>query len=348
MFDVLSDAERAAVLAANPDSYLHVVDAASLQRLLDLGAYADPVADAAYVYRMGEPGRRRTGVVALVSLAGFADGRVLGHEAVQPDRVERLAELFGSVPCRSDLVSLVHRDDPDLAALTAQTCAAAPDETFTDVSGVEQSVWRVADADRHAMLRALAGRRLYVADGHHRVAAALLRWERDGRAGDPTVPCAIYAEEQVRLYAFHRRVRGPLPGPALVEALARGFAVRPADGPTQERGVLGLYVGGRWLRAEPLAPHQITGAAGLDATLLDEQVLGPLLGVRRGDDRLEFVPELRDLAASLEACDADGGVLFTLQAPAFDDLVDVAERGEVMSAKTTYVQPKPRTGLFLG
>jgi uncharacterized protein (DUF1015 family) len=89
------------------------------------------------------------------------------------------------------------------------------------------------------------------------------------------------------------------------------------------------------------------GVAGLDVTMLEQQVLGPILGMDHGDSRLEFVPDLRDLGETTRACNADAGVLFTLRAPGIEDVVSVAERHEVMSTKTTYVQPKPRTGIFL-
>jgi len=87
--------------------------------------------------------------------------------------------------------------------------------------------------------------------------------------------------------------------------------------------------------------------AGLDVTMLDHQVLCPLLGIGYGDPRLQFVPDLRDVGATARECDADAGVLFTLHAPSIEDVVSVAERHEVMSPKSTYVQPKPRTGIFL-
>ena len=87
--------------------------------------------------------------------------------------------------------------------------------------------------------------------------------------------------------------------------------------------------------------------AGLDVTMLDQQVLRPLLGIDHGDPRLQFVPDLRNLDATTQECAADGGALFTLHAPEIGDIVSVAERHEAMSSKTTYVQPKPRTGIFL-
>lgn len=351
MFDVLTDGERASVRAANPDSFLHVtgpdVDGAvALSRLIELGAY-ERVSDVAFAYRMREQGRSRTGAVVLVALAGFADGRVLGHEGVQADRVERLVASFDAVPYRSDLVSLLQRDNAGVAETLAAATDRAPTLELTDVSGVEQAVWPLSAEGSAMLMELVAAQQLYVADGHHRVAAALLRWSRAGRRGDPTLPCVVYAETEVELYAFHRRVRGPVVAADLLAGLARDYDLHSADGPTRRRGTLGLYVDGRWWRADPIVPQAGSGVAALDVTTLDQRVLGPLLGIHRGDPRLEPVPELRDIADSVRRCDADEGVLFTLRSPTVDDLVGVAERGEVMSAKTTYVQPKPRTGLFL-
>jgi uncharacterized protein (DUF1015 family) len=82
-------------------------------------------------------------------------------------------------------------------------------------------------------------------------------------------------------------------------------------------------------------------------TLLHDRVLRPLFGIDHGDPRLQFVPDLRELRSTIEECDVDGGVLFTMLAPPIEDVVRVAERHEVMSPKTTYMQPKPHTGIFL-
>ena len=198
-----------------------------------------------------------------------------------------------------------------------------------------------------ALVRHLSGHRHYIADGHHRVAAALRAWEADGRPAGASVLCAIYPQDQLSLHAFHRRVRGPLDVPGLLDAVTAHVDVRRAEGPEVVRGSVGLYAAGGWHVLTPAAPERPDGVAGLDVSLLEERVLRPLLGVAGDDPRLEFVPDVNDLAPTLRACDEDGGVLFTLHAPALDDLVSVAERHEVMSAKTTYVRPKPRTGVFL-
>jgi uncharacterized protein (DUF1015 family) len=365
LHDVLTESERRAVLAKNPDSYLHVTsdpltrlgtlgdapaDAAqarALQRLLDLGAYHCLPEPGVFVYRMREGDGEHTGIVASVGLDGFADGRVLGHERVQSARVESLVSHYDRVAMRSELVALFHWAEPGMTELTTQICQQPPLLEFIDAGGVEQSVWRAHPEESSALTRHLDRHRHYIADGHHRVAAALRRWERDGRPEDSSILCALYPQDQVFLHAFHRRVLGPVAVPELLETLGAGFDVRRAAGPGVGPGSIGVYAAGRWHLLTPKERRTVTGVAGLDVTMLDDQVLRPLLGIQDGDPRLEFLPELRDLGPTIRACDEDGGVLFTLHAPRLDDLILVAERGEVMSAKTTYVRPKPRTGIFL-
>lgn len=365
LHDALSGEDRRAIMAANPDSYLFVtsdpedrpgprsaaaaeLNAVAQQRLRGVGAYRPRIDGSCFVYRMVEAGSAHTGVVARVSIDGFVDGRVLGHEAVQSERVEGLVRHFSVVPHRSELVSLVHRDSRRIGELvTAVSWSAAAVLDFTDVSGIRQTVWRADPPTSSELAELLGARPLYIADGHHRVAASVQRWEREGRPPGTSVLCVIYAEEQIRLHAFHRRVRGPIAAEPLIAGLATDFEVLPVSGATQVTGELGLYLDGRWWRLVPRSRPDAPGVAGLDVTLLDERILDPLLGVRRDDPRVEFVPELRDVLVSARECDADHGALFTVHAPAMDDLVSVAERGEVMSAKSTYVQPKPGTGIFL-
>ena len=365
LHDVLSESQRRAMLADNPDSYLHVtsdplvlpqsrdnvsaesVQTQALRRLLDSVRTRPCTSRRCFVYRLTERGRDHTGVVASVAVEGFGDGRVLGHERVQPERVAGLVRHYQRVPMRSELVALFHPVDRAIAELTARVVAQPPLLSFTDASGVVQSVWRAGPAEAAPLTRQLAGQRMYVADGHHRVAAATRFCEQTGRPKACRVLCAIYPQDEIVLHAFHRRVHGPVALPALFEGLRAHFEVTPIDGSDVAPGCIGLYVSGHWWGLRPREPRRLPGVAGLDVTLLDEQVLRPLLGIDHGDPRLEFVPALRNLGATTRECDGDAGVLFTLHAPRIEDVVSVAQRHEVMSTKTTYVQPKPRTGIFL-
>ncbi|HZG98817.1 MAG TPA: DUF1015 domain-containing protein [Nocardioidaceae bacterium] len=369
LHDVISETERRAILADNPDSYLHVtsdalalpelygddgaelVQASALRRLLDLGAYTPVPEPALYVYRLTERGRDHTGVIASVAVEGFSDGRVLGHEAVQPERVAGLVRHYQRVPSRSELVALLHRTDPVVTELTARVTAQPPLLNFTDASGLTQSVWQAGPLEAERLIEQLGGHRLYIADGHHRVAAATRCWETARRPGTGTVLCALYPQHEIELHAFHRLVGGPVAVPALLERVAVHFDVsaieEPGDAPSVPPGTIGLYATGRWCLLRPRERRSLQGVARLDVTTLHTQVLRPLLGIIDGDPRLHFIPDLRDISEAKRECDAEAGVLFNLHAPSIDDLISVAERGEVMSTKTTYVQPKPRTGLFL-
>jgi uncharacterized protein (DUF1015 family) len=254
------------------------------------------------------------------------------------------------VQTRSELVTLFHRSDVEIADQTARIVTGPPILDFTDAGGVAQSIWRAGTSEAAALARQLGEHRLYVADGHHRVAAAT-RLARRGAARADTVLCALYPDDQLVLHAFHRHVRGPVDVPALLDGLASDFEVRasPRPGrPDLARGRLGLYAAHRWWTLRPRCPRRLPGVAGLDVTLLDQRVLRPLLDVGPADPRLRFVPDLHDLTRTTESCDSDGGVLITLHAPRIEDIVSVAERREVMSPKSTYVLPKPRTGIFLG
>jgi uncharacterized protein (DUF1015 family) len=365
LHDVLSETERGAILADNPDSYLHVtsdplalpeppgnsaaesVQAAALRRLLGLGAYIPVHEPALFIYRLTDGTREYTGVIASIAVEGFCDGRVLGHEAVHPERVAGLVRHYERVPQRSELVTLFHSVDPVVTEVTSRVVAQRPLLDFTDISGLRQSVWQVADAEATALARQLGEHRLYIADGHHRVAAATRCSELAEGPRTGTVLCALYPQDAVVPHAFHRRVRGPVDVPALLEGLEELFVVIPTDGPGVAPGTIGLHAAGRWHRLQPRHAGTAPGVAGLDVTMLDQQVLRPLLKMDHGDPRLQFVPDTRDINATTRECDADAGVLFTLHAPSIEDVISVAERREIMSPKTTYVQPKPRTGIFL-
>jgi uncharacterized protein (DUF1015 family) len=252
---------------------------------------------------------------------------------------------------RSELVALFHRVDPVITELTARAVERPPLLSFTDASGVSQSIWRAEPAEAATLTRQLGGHRLYVADGHHRVAAATRLCDLAAERTTGQVLCAIYPQDEIDLHAFHRRVRGPVDVPALLDGLAAHFDVSAGRESKVmldvDPGCIGLHAAGRWWKLRPQHPRRLAGVAGLDVTLLDREVLHPLLGIGPADPRLQFVPDLRDLDATTGECDADGGVLFTLHAPRIEDIICVAERHEVMSTKTTYVQPKPRTGIFL-
>jgi uncharacterized protein (DUF1015 family) len=333
MFDALPVSERTSqphpgggsARAVAPDSY-------------------DEPTTGVYVYRLQREDQLHVGLVADVLVEAFLDGRVRGHEEVQPARVEALVDLFSSAAGRSELVALLHRHGPVVEDALAATLEREPELHFVGPDGWEQTVWRLPAELSREVLEDLGSSVSYVADGHHRVAASLRMWERQGRPRDAGVMCVIYPVDGLRLLAFHRRVVGPVRSVELLDLLAQHFDVAELTHPDDAVGCFAVYVEGRWYDAT-FTGERPPGASGTAVAILDEHVLGPLVGEDRG--RIEITSALLPLLELKDACDADGGALFALRPPALDQLTEVADRGEVMPPKTTYFDPKPYAGIFL-
>jgi len=308
----------------------------------------DARAPGLYVYRLRRGDEEHVAVVGDVGVEAFARDRVRGHEDVQSDRVRALVDHWARGGPRTALVALLHPPLPTVAGATARVQDADPLLRFTGADGWEQTVWPVPEAEVAGLTAALGCVRHYVADGHHRIAASRA-WHDDGRPGGDAVMCAMYPFGSLRVSAFHRRLPGPVRADALLDALSQAFEVRPArEAPAGDPAdaTFALYVGGRWYDAVHTGVRP-PGALGLDAALLDREVVEPLLGPEGRCDQVETFADHGDPSSMVEACDRDGGALFLLRPPTLDQLVEVADRGEVMPPKTTYFAPKPHAGIFL-
>jgi len=304
-------------------------------------------AEALYVYRMRRGSEVHDAVVADVRLDAFADGRIRGHESVKPHRVEALVQYYADLPSRPEPVALLNAYDPNAARLVEDTCRGRPLVRFESPDGIEHTVWRVTGAEETAELAAALGdRTLYIADGHHRVAARLTAWERAGRPPAAGVLCVLYPMGGLRLGAFHRRVSGPVDAAALLAA-ADGHLVVSAVSAADEVKGIGLYVAGHWYDLNH-AGARLEGSAGLDAGVLHDRILGPALGIDGPEHpRLEMIPDHLPIEHAMSKCTDDDGALFCLKPPTLQKLTEIADLGEVMPPKTTYFSPKPYAGIFL-
>jgi uncharacterized protein (DUF1015 family) len=207
---------------------------------------------------------------------------------------------------------------------------AGDSESLLDFDdGLRQVVRRVSDPA--AFCTYFDSRRLYIADGHHRVAAATEEWWREGRPKETRVLCVMFPDSQLRALAFHRRMPGPLPG-NWPETLGTSFEIEPGTA-TAERGSISVYWRGEWARLTPRRPGST------DVAVLHRDVIGAR--------PVEFIPEVTPLDDAIARSNEDGGALFLLAPPTFAQIMEVADRGEVMEAKSTYFDPKPRSGVFL-
>jgi uncharacterized protein (DUF1015 family) len=318
-----------------------VAVAARTPRAVRPEAY-EPMPPALYVYRQSTPHGEHIGIVCDITPEAFIDGRVLGHESVQPDRVHRLARYLATTPQRVELVSTLHRAGPVVRATLARAPELPPARNVSGPHGSRHTVWRIPEGPQtEELCRELGAATHYIADGHHRVAATLEVWARSGCDSSRGLLCVTYPLDGLRLGSFDRRVACSVDSTRVRDLLEASFDVRPAAD-AQEALASGIAVNldRRWYVAR-YSGERPPGSPGLDVSLLHDRVLN---GLPPGTKIEQTRDPIEDL---LTACEADGGVLFALPAPQLETLTAIADAGQVIPAKSSFFSPKPGSGIFL-
>ena len=374
-YDVLSAAEARAAVRDRPWSFLRVsrpeIDlppetpagapalyegaAAAFARMIDEGLLIRDPAPRFYACRMEAQGRAQTGLVAAASLAAYEEGAIKRHESTRPDRQEDRARHIAALGAQTGPVLLIHAPDAGSRRLVAAACEGPPLSRAVLDGGVSHTLWAIDGADE---IEALAARfdeigALYIADGHHRAAAARTAAMREGGAGGRLLTVSFPADE-VRILGYHRIVRGlnGLTPAAFLRAVGGAMRLEPADGPVEpeRRACFGMYVDGRWYRLAAGSPVPSGGSVveRLDVSILARLVLGPILGIGdpRLDARIDFVGGGRGPGALAAAVDGgEASVAFSLHPTSVEDLMAVADAGAILPPKTTWFEPKLADGL---
>ena len=378
-YDVVSTEEARALAEGNPHSFLHVtrpeIDLApgadphteevyalgrrNLDHLLADGVLLhDPVA-ALYPYRLEVDGHRQTGIMACVSVDEYDAGRIAIHEKTRPDKEDDRTRHLLAMGCHPEPVFLTYRAEEEIDRLVAEeTELREPLYDFTAPDGVRHTMWRVT-APEHLVEAFAAVPTLYVADGHHRSAAASraraeLAAERGPGPWDRFL-ATVFPHDQLRILPYNRLVRdlGGLSSADLLARLGETMETVEPGGPEPGgKGRFAMYLDGRWHRlAAPAArvedPDPVES---LDAAILQAAVLAPLLGIDdpRTSERIDFVGGIRgseELARRVDAGEA--AVAFALHPLSVDELMAVADAGRVLPPKSTWFEPKLRSGLIV-
>lgn len=340
------------------------------ERIAD-GTYLYDAAPCYYLYELKRAGRAQTGIVAVCSVADYEEGRIKRHELTRPDKEQDRVDHIEALGYQTGPIFLAYRDEPVLQFILDAVKTGKPLYRFTDEEDIEQTVWRVHRPESieaiHAMLERMPS--LYIADGHHRTASAVraahdLRSKAQaegtytGKEPFNYFLSVLFPASQLTILPYNRVVadRAGLSPAELIERVqAAGFEVEEHNGPVEpeQPTVFGLFSAGRWWKLscspELLAEAQNAGpVAALDASILQEHLLGPILGIGdpRLDERIAFVGGIRG-TVELEERAGSLGVAFTLHATSMDQLMAVADAGLLMPPKSTWFEPKLRSGLFL-
>jgi len=383
-YDVLSSEEARARAAGKPWSFLHIskpeIDlplgtnpyapevyakaAENLGAMTRKGVLIRDPAPCYYVYRLVMGGHTQTGLVGAASIAEYDTNRIRKHEHTQIDKETDRVRQIETLNAHTGPVMVGYPKAPEVDDILARCSAGTPDADATADGGIRHSLWVVRDGKTQELLtRAFdAMPAIYIADGHHRSAAAS-RVAASRRAANPrhtgqenynTFLTVNFPHHELQILDYNRVVSGlnGMDAATFLERLRKSFSVQdsPKAMKPARAGEFGLYLTGKWYRLairpelvpanDPVARH--------DATLLSDHLLGPILGITdlRRDKRIDYVGGIRGLGELEKRVNSgEMTVAIALHPTSMEDLMAVAEAGKVMPTKSTWFEPKLADGL---
>jgi uncharacterized protein (DUF1015 family) len=383
-YDVLSSVEARELAANNEKSFLHInkpeidlpvdIDPYStavyeqgrdnLRSFIDAGWLVQEDTPAIYIYRLTWRGHRQTGFFCLSSVDDYDAGKVKKHELTRAKKEKDRSDLINTMNAQVGPVFLLYKANELLDGLLEEQSSSVPQVDFTTEDGVRHELWVITEsADLNAITEGFAAlNATYVADGHHRSASAS-NVCRDRRTANPDFTgeepfnyflSAIFPDDQLQILPYNRVVRdlNGLDRYTFLEAVREKFSLEPVNGEVavEEPHTFAMYLDGNWHRLTPRAGSWDEGDVlqNLDVNILMKDLLVPILGIEdpRTDARIDFIGGIRGNEELVKLVDEGSfAVAFALYPTTVEMLVGVADAGEIMPPKSTWFEPKLRSGM---
>ncbi len=383
-YDVLNTEEARELAASKEWSFLHVskpeIDLPpgtdpydpivyekgreNFERMIAEGMLAQDSADCFYLYRLTMGDHTQTGLVAVASVAAYDVNRIRKHEFTRPDKEDDRVRHVDALNAHTGPVFLTYRHSDKVDSIVAKITSTKPDVDLTADDDVRHRLWVVKDSDAVKELAAAfnAMDKLYIADGHHRSAAASRvagmraksNPKHSGHEPYNYFLSVIFPDNQTRILDYNRVIRdlNGLSNDEFINRVSERFQVEAEDGPVSPAATeqFGMYMDGQWYRLQVKADLVPQGdpVARLDVSLLAENLIDPILGISdpRRDKRIDFVGGIRGLKELERRVDSgEMAVAFSLFPTSMEALMAVADAGKVMPPKSTWFEPKLADGL---
>lgn len=371
-YDVVDTKEAKALAAGNPKSFLHVsrpeIDLAEGTDCSSPEAYAQArkaldglMADGTlvrdgepkfYAYRQTMGSHSQTGIVATFDTKDYLAGVLKQHEKTRKDKEDDRTRHIETLAAHTGPAFLTYRDDKAIDLIVADACRKAPLYDFVAPDGIGHTVWEIAPATACAAdeLVELFDRIpvAYIADGHHRSAAASRYAKEHGFDGESRwFMAVIFPASQLKILAYNRLVKdlNGLSDYEFMSRISECFTI----GAKGERNCR-MYFNGKWTDLSWKIPSGADVVSALDVSYLQDNLLAPVLGIKdpRTDSRISFMGGIRgdaELAAKVDSGEA--AVVFAMEPVSVDEMMSIADAGAIMPPKSTWFEPKLRSGLFV-
>ncbi len=320
-----------------------------------------------YLYELTMDGHTQTGIAACAAVDDYLNGVVKKHENTREDKERDRIRHVDALNAQTGPIFLAYRARKGLRELLEEIKEGEALYDFEAADGIRHRVFRIGEAERITALIKEIGEAgdVYIADGHHRAASAVKvalkrRKERpdyDGSEEFNYFLSVLFPDEELRILPYNRVVRdlNGLSAEAFLERVQEHFRIVEPDGAQEakhpsEKGRMGMLLDGTWYVLE--AREEIRSEdpiRGLDVSLLQDYILAPVLGVEdpRTDQRIEFIGGIRGSAELERRCGDDMRVAFSMYPTSMKELLAVADAGLLMPPKSTWFEPKLRSGLFI-
>ena len=379
-YDVVNRAEAAGLAAGNPHSLMHVDRAEidlpqetdpysqivyetakkNLDGLASSGALVREPGPTIYLYRQQMGDHVQTGVAAVCHIDDYENEIIRKHEKTRKDKEDDRTRLIGTLGADTGPVFLTYRGRPDIDALVVARTSLPPDADFVAPDGIRHTLWKMGEPG--ALAEAFANVPLaYVADGHHRSASAA-RVGRERRAANPNHTgdeeynwflCVLFPADQLRILPYNRVINdlnGQKPEAFLAKVCETFDVTENAPAAPSAPGNVSMFFEGRWLGLSWKSDPAADPVARLDVSVLQDRLLAPVLGIAdpRTSKRIDFVGGIRGTAELEERVKSGrAAVAFSMFPVTLDQLMDIADAGQIMPPKSTWFEPKLRSGLFI-
>ena len=384
-YDVYNRKEACAAVAGNPVSFLNI-DRAETQFSDDVDTYADCVYEKArelldtqiaegvyvtdagdhyYLYELTMDGRSQTGIVACSSIDDYVNGVVKKHENTREDKELDRIRHVDTVNAQTGPIFLTYRQNETLKAIVAEEKAKPVLYDFVSDDGIRHRVWKIDDPAQTAAIEAAfaAIPATYIADGHHRAASAVKvglkrRAENPGYTGEEPFNyflSVLFPDEELMILPYNRVVKdlNGMSREQFFEAVKGKFELEEIGKEPYapaEKGTFGMYLDNTWYALKVLPQYRSADPVkGLDVSILQDQLLGPVLGIGdpRTDKRIDFIGGIRGLKELERRVREDMEIAFSMYPTSIEELLAVADAGLLMPPKSTWFEPKLRSGLFI-
>ncbi len=385
-YDVYNRAEACEIVRNNPSSFLAIdraetgfdasVDtyapqvyeraSALLQQWIREGRFVQEDKPCFYLYEQTFQGRMQTGIVACASIDDYINGVIKKHENTRADKEQDRINHVDVCNMQTGPIFLTYRSDEVLHDMILQIKEDKPLYDFISEDGIVHRVWLIADEDRIAAIqnRFAEIRAIYIADGHHRCASAVKvglkrREEHPDYTGEEEfnrILCVLFQENELRIYDYNRVVKdlNGYSSEEFLRKISESFLVTPCAGNEPYRPkkshTFGMYLEDRWYcltaKEEVISNDPVKG---LDVSVLQDYLLAPILGINdpKTDKRIDFVGGIRGLKELERRVHTDMKLAFSMYPTSVNELIQVADAGLLMPPKSTWFEPKLRSGLFL-